>query len=323
MPQWLFEKIGNKPNPIFALQSALNWIQSLSFEISNSHGDTPFDQYSSILAQVRANGVNPLQNANRLDIGETFGSLYRGITFTMSLDTLVKSEPKAWTYPAAIVQWYYAVYNSLRAINIAQTLELTDTHAGLSKSMNNVSQFLPHPFNMLAEWQNGKNYLCTLPTTAHTAVYDLTRTFEADVQKSRGMIVQYLKGTTVFELNKIKERLKEKHGIQNFRSSSNRALRDQAAPRKINFLHCAFRYRGKANYRDAIFLSYGAADARFDGRFVTALYNIARFANLTAFGFLRVSVPGDHWQLFMADLGQNIRHLESLPAADRFWARIS
>ena len=323
MPQWLFEKIGNQPNPVFALQSSLNWIQSLAFEISDFHGNSPLDQYNSCLEEIRASGVTPLQNPERLDVGETFGSLYRALTFTMALDTFVKAEPKAWTYPAAIVQWYYAIYNSLRAINIAQTLELTDTHAGLSKSLNNLSQFLPHPFNVLAEWQEGENYLCTLPTPGHSTVYDLTRAFEADAQKCRGMIIQYLKGTTVFELDKVKERLKEKNGIENFRTAANRELRDRAAPRRVNFLHCAFRYRGKANYRDAIFLTYGESDIRFDGRFITALHNISRFAVLAAFAFLKVRVPGDHWNLFKADLDQNVRHLNSVPVEDRFWSTIA
>ncbi|MGE0526860.1 MAG: hypothetical protein AB7P49_07350 [Bdellovibrionales bacterium] len=181
---------------------------------------------------------------------------------------------------------------------------------------------MPHPLNMIADWQDRENYLCQLPTYNHSTVYDLTRTFEPDATKCRGMIVQYLKGTTGFELDKVKDRLRREHRIQDFRSAANRERRDRAAPRKVNFLHCAFRYRGKANYRDAIFLAYGDADARFDGRFISALHTFARFANLVAFAYLKVRVPGDHWQRFRADIDENLRHIDAVPVERRYWATI-
>lgn len=323
MPQWLFTQIGNNPNPQFALQSSLNWIQALSFETIHAHGLTAMDQYNSALKQIKQSGVVPARDVNQLDLGELFGSLFRGITFTFALNSLVNSVPKAWTYPSAIVQWYYAVYNSLRAINIAQTFVLTDKHAALAKSLNNLTKFLPHPFNMRAQWQSAENYTCILPTPGHTDVYDLIKAFEEDSAKCRGMIVQYLKGTTKFELNKVKERLKEKSRIDNFKSAENRALRDRMAPRIINFLHCASRYRGKANYRDAIFLTYGDVDVRFDGRFVQALHNSARFANLMAFAYLKERVPGKHWKSFKTDLDENVRHINSIPQDDRYWKTLT
>ena len=45
--------------------------------------------------------------------------------------------------------------------------------------------------------------------------------------------------------------------VTDFRKQAARSLRDAAyARRGIAFLHQASRYRGKANYRDAIFLAY-------------------------------------------------------------------
>ncbi|SCB53036.1 hypothetical protein GA0061099_10475 [Bradyrhizobium yuanmingense] len=49
-------------------------------------------------------------------------------------------------------------------------------------------------------------------------------------------------------------------GVSDFRTKAARELRDTSyARRGISFLHQASRYRGKANYRDAIYLAYGTS----------------------------------------------------------------
>lgn len=46
--------------------------------------------------------------------------------------------------------------------------------------------------------------------------------------------------------------------VANFRTKAARELRDSRLTGKaVSFLHQAIRYRGKANYREALFLGYG------------------------------------------------------------------
>src|SRR3546814_14320217 len=87
-----------------------------------------------------------------------------------------------------------------------------------------------------------------------------------------GCIAEYLSGTAKWEQWNCQERIKAEAafkdlGVDNFRSGPAKAMRDAAYRRRsIAFLQQASRYRGKANYRDAIFLAYGKTVApRLEG----------------------------------------------------------
>lgn len=318
--KWLFEKIGNQPNPIFALQSSLNWIGSLAFEIESYYGVSSKNQAEALKQSVNLRRVTQNGNFGNIKIGEAFGSLYSAITYTQSLKTLIDaSGNKAWTYPSAIIQWYYSVYNSLRSINLSQTLNLTDTHSGMVKSVNQFTHLLPHPFDMEANWLSAENYLSKLPAIDFVSETDLIAGFEANERSCRGMIIKYLKGTAAWELDYTKEELKKKHKIDSFRTRSARDIRDRYCIKKINFLNCAFRYRGKANYRDTIFLTYGNHDQRFNGDYLRSLYIIAKFLNLAAIEFQRRRLNSTLVSEFCKDITRNLRHVSEIPEADQFW----
>ena len=78
-----------------------------------------------------------------------------------------------------------------------------------------------------------------------------------------GACISYLKGTAKWEKEILEERMKKDKefkslGVSNFRKKVAREYRDRKLQGKgTAFLHQAFRFRGKANYRDAIYLSYG------------------------------------------------------------------
>jgi hypothetical protein len=85
----------------------------------------------------------------------------------------------------------------------------------------------------------------------------------ANVLEARGALCSYLKGTCEYRQEDIEERVKESHeyrqlNVADFRTKAALQLRDAALRSEaVNFLWQAFRFRGKANYRDAMYLSYG------------------------------------------------------------------
>src|SRR3546814_19389179 len=82
-------------------------------------------------------------------------------------------------------------------------------------------------------------------------------------EQAWGCIAEYLSGTAKWEQWNCQVRIKAEAafkdlGVDNFRSGPAHAMRDAAYRRRsIAFLQQASRYRGKANYRDAIFLADG------------------------------------------------------------------
>lgn len=67
------------------------------------------------------------------------------------------------------------------------------------------------------------------------------------------MLLQYLLGTA----GHYAERTKKQLSLQfpgGFKSAAARAARDGRLEKALGLIHCAFRYRGKANYRDALYL---------------------------------------------------------------------
>jgi hypothetical protein len=318
--KWLFEKVGGEPNPIFALQSSLNWIKSLSFEISAHYGASVDEQVAALSQCPNLGRVTQNGNFGNVPIGEAFGCLFSGITYTLALKTAIDAPGnKAWTYPSAIIQWYYSVYNSLRSINLSQTLNPTDTHSGMVKSVNQFSHLLPHPFDMVADWVAAENYTYKLPLINFSGEADLISAFSATRPSCQGMLVKYLKGTAAWELDYTKEELKKKHRLDSFRTNAAKQIRDRYCVKKINFLNCAFRYRGKANYRDTLFLTYGVHDPRFGGDYLSSLYNSARFLNLAALEFQRKRLNPNVVDEFTSDITRNLRHIEEIPDPQRFW----
>ena len=126
-------------------------------------------------------------------------------------------------------------------------------------------------------------------------------------------IVSYLNGTWDYEKWRVEERVKTSRdfktlGVDNFRTKDARMLRDsQLAKNVVNYLVQAFRYRGKANYRDSIFLSYGYDNSEKIEVFVQDLEKVSHaFQRMAAF-YLSMRVERGTWSKFTSDLKENSR----------------
>ena len=70
----------------------------------------------------------------------------------------------------------------------------------------------------------------------------------------------------------------------------------------MGFVHQAARYRGKANYREALFLAYGSCTETILSGFVEDMSNVLQAFLAMAGAFAKRKLGNDLWQEFVADI---------------------
>lgn len=329
-PQWLYQQIqqenqldNKKWNPEFSLPSTLNWMQALSLEIAQEHGSTPTAQFTSCQSRF-ATSVTHL--GRKTALAPIFGPLFHSLTFAIILTSMVETQTcRPWTFPSAIISWYYAMYNAFRSIVGASSgKKAPETHAGLQNCLlgPNIRPKLPYPFDMVAMYERNEDYRIELPSYPAVTTTPLEQVFTKSRPQAQGMLFAYLKGTATWEVGKKKEELKKQHKLPNFRSKEAQDKRNdqlQKNLREINFLHCAFRYRGKSNYRDNIFLAYGHNDSRISLDFLEALETTARFAFLCGLAYSERRIGKSHTNDFLVDVFHHFRGQANASPREKVW----
>jgi len=117
-----------------------------------------------------------------------------------------------------------------------------------------------------------------------------------------------LSGTAKWEQWNIEQRVRRTPefkalAVDNFRTKAAQKLRDGAfGKRSICFLHEASRYRGKANYRDAIYLAYGKSVPKLAENFIDDLTTVLEAFSAMAAGYCSIRMGRGHWVEFIEDL---------------------
>jgi hypothetical protein len=92
-------------------------------------------------------------------------------------------------------------------------------------------------------------------------------------------------------------------GVTDFRSKSARELRDSRLEKKsIGFVHQASRYRGKANYWEALFLAYGPATEMMLSGFAYDTAIVLKAFLAMAGAFAKHKIGTELWSAFVADV---------------------
>ncbi len=318
---WLYEevlKVDADREPQFAVQSAYNWMKALRTEIEGEHGATATQQYASCTTHFN----HAIQPANvPAATGGVFEPLYASLVHAISLSmTAERLNDVLPAQPTAVVSWYYAAYFATRAMIAALGQKVDDKHAAVSRAVaHNLAKPLPHPLNMVAVRASGETYIPSLPAKPSAAPFDLQQSVAGDRARAQGMLLQYLNGTADFYAIITKNRLRAKHKLKDFRKKDARDLRDNALEQRIGFHHCAFRYRGKANYRDAVFLTYGSRIPSAATAYLSDLAAVARFCFLCAVSFVSRRVGQGDVNKFSSDLLTNLRGLDINNSAMYFW----
>lgn len=125
--------------------------------------------------------------------------------------------------------------------------------------------------------------------------------------------MSYLNGSADYEKCRIEDRVRSSRefaqlGVADFRKKVARQLRDRHLSKGfVNFIVQSFRYRGKANYRDSIFLSYGNDRSELINAFTADLVRVAyKFLRMTSC-YVSRRVERGTWDSFLHDLEEHSR----------------
>jgi hypothetical protein len=308
--------------PQFAEQSAINWADSIRFEVEREHGVSVAEQALSVRLINENVKLLPGRNIRKLDVYE---ALFRAVTNVLSLQRTGALDPVAWHRPAAAVTWYYTVYSCATAMFAAMAQPVSDNHTAARRLYATMLQErMPHPFNMVAHRRTGEKYAVMLPDYPKATKYDIGGTFVPSAAVAQGMLLEYLSGTSRWYATRTKDGvLRQNRGkFDSFHTAKAREARDKALEAKVGFLHCAYRYRTKANYRDGVFLTYGKRELSNAPRFITALAISARFLTMFTLTFVEHLLGSGDMRAFIQDLELNVRSRAQIATGNDFWTAL-
>lgn len=311
MAKWLLNRLfdaGDQAEPRFAFQGTVNWMHALAVVINN--GACSDHKLNMLYANINRRPVNIAADTI---VFENMHMSFHNLAALTSMNAQI--EHKYDICRSAIVAWYYAIYFSASAMIAASSGSKQETHTATAKVWQaDIAEknLIPYPFNLFLSSLVTDTAENELAIYRGTNIHDLNEYAQND-DVAHGAIVSYLKGTLSYKKWETEEKVKSSKefkalGVDNFRTKNARQVRDAALVKgQVNFLIQAFRYRGKANYRDSIFLSYGDNYQDTIDKFIQDLHDVA-------FGFLRaaskycsIRVEKGTWAEFVTDIEQNSR----------------
>lgn len=309
MSKWLLDRLydhKDQPTTRFAFQGSINWIRGVSILVDSGlfSDENLKNHYSSVTRRT----VN--QEADTRAFENILMSLHN-VSATQKFATLEQHHYDV--VRSAIVSWYYAVYYASKAMIAATSESDPQTHADTAKVWQNniVSRgFSVNPFNLSIMDIKTKNVDQVIATLRGTNSYNLN-TRPTDIEEATGGVLSYLKGTANYVQWQTEERVKNSRefralGVSNFRTKVAGEMRDNKFQvGLVNFLTQAFRYRGKANYRDSIYLSYGDNNEAEIKVFIEDLENIASKFLRMASVYVSKRVERGTWNEFTDDIEHN------------------
>jgi len=252
----------------FSFLGTINWMKSLSLIIKNDK--ELLDNYNNeIKKHIKS---NTYQYSS--DISIIFENILMSLHYFNSLKIINSQINKNFATSVVrsqIVNWYYILYYSAKAMIWAHNKTYQENHASVAKAWHQLvtKNLIMHPFDLHLNTLIKRDYEGYIKEykvqfEATNSPRPLNNTSE-NTNDAHATIIAYLKGTANFYREKAEKEIKENNKLQSFRKDGARKIRDKKLEKKqINFLHEAFRYRGKANYRDSLFLAYKKEDKKED-----------------------------------------------------------
>lgn len=306
---WLLNKLfshRDQPKPRFAFQASVNWMRGLSILTVDEFSHEDLKQFY-LSVQRRT----PNEEADAL----AYECLTMSLHNVSAIQAMGEIENPYPIVRSAIIAWYYATYYAAKAMLAASSGTNPQTHASAGKIWQAElveSKLIKSPFNLsisditpshvheLTNYMRGSN------------THDLNLE-PVNSEMAFGALCSYLKGTAEYEQWRIEEKIKDssdykQQGYTSFRSKAAKELRDgKLREANVNFLVQAFRYRGKANYRDAIYLSYGTGNTERVRQFITDLGVVGSAFSQMAAHYVSKRVIKSDWEFFAADIEQHAR----------------
>lgn len=306
---WLLNKLfthADQPKPRFAFQGTVNWMRGLAILLDGQFSHQQLQQFYQRTQRRQAN-----EHADAL--------AYECLTMSMhnvsAIDSMEAIEDPYPIVRSAIIAWYYATYYAAKAMLAASSGTDPKTHASAGKVWQAEivgAGLVKAPFDLSITGIAPNNVRQVMSTLRAGNAHDLN-TEPTNEDMARGALYSYLKGTAEYEQWRLEEMVKSSReyrqgGFNSFRSNAAKALRDaKLNPAHVNYLVQAFRYRGKANYRDAIYLSYGQDYTERLRQFVSDLATVAGAFSVMAAHYAAKRVLRNDWAEFIADLEEHAK----------------
>lgn len=245
------------PDPRFALPSTVHWMRSLALRIEDAEFD--FQAASTFYNAV------PKTNLKEREINSIFEHLLLGLHQLSALRAMLDIKPQADIVRVASVAWYYGIYASTTAMVAAQDGSLQDNHTRTANSWDRqfaAAQKVMHPFDLRVSTlvkKEGEKEIDAIRRGPRSNLVQAPKTAD----EARQYLCSYLSGTRGWWAWRKEEEVRssrefEELGVSNFRTKAAQEMRDNRLRKQaISFTHQAIRFRGKANYREALYLAHG------------------------------------------------------------------
>jgi hypothetical protein len=230
-----------------------------------------------------------------------------------ALETLCSVTRQADIARISSVAWYYGVYAAITAMVAAQEGKIQEDHTQTANSWDRqiVQQSkILWPFDMRISSlvkKDADREIDRIRVGPKTSLIYAPKT----VNDAKDCIAGYLSGTRAWWAWRIEERIKaskefQEAGFTDFRRAGARTMRDTRLQKQaISFAHQAIRYRGKANYREALFLAHGrSVEAQIQG-FVYDMAIVLKALIMMSGIFALTRIGKEGRSMFLEDLIRN------------------
>jgi len=309
MPRWLLTRlfdVADQPKPRFAFQGTVNWMRALALLTASEECHDRALQ--ALYCNVQRRSLNETADT------AVFENIFMSFNHLAGLTSISNDVSHGYdACRAAVMTWYYVVYFAASGMIAAASGTSQETHSATAKVWQEdivLRQLVLTPFALTLTSLVGSDCDAQVATYRGSNAFDLNQSPE-NTDQAWGALVSYLKGTAEFERWKAEERVRSSRefaalGVNNFRTRDARDLRDLFLQRgRVNFLVQAFRYRGKANYRDSLFLSYGDDRSPQIEQFLVDLADVARVFLRMASAYCSKRVERGTWNQFVDDVELN------------------
>lgn len=303
-----------KPDPQFALPSTVNWMSALRILIHDANID--FKSARHFYSKQSKRNMDVLVENTILE------QLFLGLHHLSALEQFRKGDTTSDYARVGILAWYYGITNAASSMTAAQDSSFQEDHAGTARlwDIQIASRGLAmEPFGWRVSSLVEKTYKPEVNAYKNFSGGKL-RVVSTTPIEAQGAAAEYLSGSAKWYARQAMEKLrKEKQfkalQVKDFRTKDARAMRDERLQKKcVGFIHQASRYRGKANYREALFLAYGPNTETILHGFTDDLAIVMRAFLSMAGAFAQQKLGNSLWSDFVADIDD--KRAFSLKASD-------
>ena len=291
-----------KPDPQFALPSTVNWMRALRILAEAEPID--FEKSQTFYMKEGKRSMDAKVENTVLE------QLFLGLHHLSALEQFRSGTTTSDYARVGVLAWYYGISNAASAMTTAQSGSFQEDHAGTARLWDEqiaARGLAMAPFSWRVSSLVETSYKVEVAGYKRGSTGKLTS--KPDTQtEALGAAAEYLSGSAAWYAWRTREELRKSKEfkalrVTDFRTKAAREIRDERLQKKsVGFVHQASRYRGKANYREALFLAYGPATETFLSGFVDDMAAVLKAFLTMAGAFLKKRLGKELWSEFVADV---------------------